>query len=207
MENFSYSYCQASCDITGSSKEWDSHFLQSQLRGLKYSDNRISWLVQQQQMLHISCCLQKMAEMRLLVMDQISYPPAFSGRGTTAAPAILLWIMLSKWHFPFLNINAGKMATVFIDRGEPSIPQWQEGSHTVRAEGPAGLVCLAACLYTSVILIMEPDVHKPFPAPTSGLWNHRGDVGQSWDQAEVSRLECQRKYIWDNSKFSVLFHS
>lgn len=44
MENFSYSYCQASCDIAGSSKEWDSHFLQSQLGGLKYSDNRISWL-------------------------------------------------------------------------------------------------------------------------------------------------------------------
>lgn len=65
----------------------------------------------------------------------------------------------------------------------------------VHAEGPAELVCLAACLYTSVILIMELNMQKPFPAPTSGLQNHRGGVGQSWDQAEVSRLECQRKYI------------
>lgn len=44
------------------------------------------------------------------------------------------------------------------------------------AEGPAGLVCLAACLYTSVIPIMELNVQKPFPAPTFGLRNHRSSV-------------------------------
>lgn len=44
------------------------------------------------------------------------------------------------------------------------------------AEGPAGLVCLAASLYTSVILIIELNVQKPFPAPASGLGNHRSNV-------------------------------
>lgn len=79
---------EASCDMEQSNRQFKRvrlPFFQSKLRGLKCSDSWISGLVQQQQMLSNLYCLQRLTDIRLLIMgqnylDSDGGPPASSGK-------------------------------------------------------------------------------------------------------------------------------